>query len=157
VRIAGAVPPGTALDLACGAGRHAMWLAEQGWQVTAVDRSEAAIAELRRASGARGIPIDVHVADLERHEFEIGTAAWDLILISRYLQRDLFEPAKRGVKPGGVLIAMVLLEDPAQPQARFRARAGELRSYFPGWEILHWHELRAGSHPVAEIAARAPV
>ena len=133
--------PGRALDLACGFGRNALWLADQGWHVTAVDISTEAIAALR--SDPR---IEARVADLEQCEYSIAPESWDLILMCRYLQRDLFEPAKRGVVPGGIVLAIVLLGE-----GRFRANPGELRSHFGDWEILHYAE---GS--VAEIVARKP-
>jgi SAM-dependent methyltransferase len=150
VRFASGLRAGTALDLACGSGRHAVWLAKQGWTVTAVDVSSSAIAILQE----RDASVDTRVADLTRGEFTIEASAYDLVLISRYLQRDLFEPAKRGVKPGGVLIAIVLLENPAEEPGRFRAKPGELRSFFDGWEILHSYEGPSPDHWVAEIAAR---
>src|SRR5512132_4179511 len=87
--------PGRALDLACGSGRNAVWLADHGWRVTAVDRSPISIPA-----------VDSHVADLEKHEYAIEPAAWDLIVVSYYLQRDLFEPVKRGLKPGGVALVI---------------------------------------------------
>jgi tellurite methyltransferase len=150
VRVAGEMRPGRALDLACGSGRHAIWLAERGWSVTAVDRSASAIAMLKEHSPA----VDARVADLERGEHPIQPSESDLVLIILYLQRDLFAQAKLGVKPGGVLIATVLLENPAEPQARFRAKPGELRGYFEDWEILHYREGALRDHQVAEIAAQ---
>jgi tellurite methyltransferase len=151
VETASEMKPGRALDLACGAGRNALWLAEQGWSVTAVDGSPAAIELLRQ----RGPHLDAHTADLEKGEYVIEPSRWDLIVISYYLQRDLFEPAKLGVIPGGVLLAIVLLGE-----GRFSAAPGELRSYFCGWEILHDREGNPGDSPehwaVAEIVARRP-
>jgi tellurite methyltransferase len=151
IEIARRLKPGRALDLACGAGRNALWLAEHGWSVTAVDGSPAAIELVRE----RGPHIDAHTADLEKGEYAIEPAAWDLIVISYYLQRDLFEPAKRGVVPGGVLLAIVLLGE-----GRFSAAPGELRRYFSGWEILHDREGDPGGsaqhRAVAEIVARRP-
>ena len=91
VETASKLKPGRALDLACGTGRNAVWLAEHGWKVTAVDRSRAIDDSLRSAR---------HVADLEKHEFPIVEASWDLIAVSYYLQRDLFEPVKRGREAG---------------------------------------------------------
>ncbi len=125
VEAAQGLPPGDALDLACGGGRHAIWLAERGWRVTAVDGSAAGIEILRKRSD--GLSIHALVADLEKHEYSIAPAAWDLIVISLYLQKDLFEPAKLGVKPGGVLIAITLLG-----AGRHRLQAGELKNYFEG-------------------------
>ena len=139
--------PGKALDLACGTGRHAVWLAQQGWSVTAVDGSSPAIEMLRNQID--GLSIETRVADLEQHEYLIAPENWDLIVISLYLQRDLFEPAKLGVKPGGILIAITLLAD-TDPPRRYRALPGELKSYFAGWEILHYSE----EHSQARIAAR---
>jgi tellurite methyltransferase len=132
--------PGRALDLACGAGRDAVWLAENGWRVTAVDASRAGIEIVKR----RCVAVDARVADLEKHEFAIEAGAWDLILMCRYLQRDLFEEVKRGAAAGGVVIAIALMGS-----SRFSVAAGELRKQFDGWEILHSQE---GS--VAEVVAK---
>jgi tellurite methyltransferase len=142
--------PGRALDLACGSGRNAIWLAEHGWQVTAVDRSPMAIP------GA-----DTHVADLEKHEFTIVEGAWDLIVVSYYLQRDLFEPIKRGLRPGGVALAIVHIFEPGHEQSRFSLNPGELAIYFEGWEILHYREGQPNDpehrRAVAEIVATKPL
>jgi len=144
VETASKLKPGRALDLACGTGRHAIWLAEHGWQVTAVDRSPVAIPT-----------VDTHVADLEKHEFQIVEASWDLIVVCLYLQRDLFEPIKRGLRPGGVALVIVLLMEPGHEQSLFRVRPGELAKYFDGWEISHYYEGKSGDHhrAVAELVA----
>ena len=71
VRFASPYPAGHALDLACGVGRHAIWLAERGWKVTAVDYSNVAIDILRQRATEKGVTVDSRVADLERHEFVI--------------------------------------------------------------------------------------
>jgi hypothetical protein len=150
--------PGSVLDLACGAGRHALWFAARGWSVTAVDGSQAAIEILRRRALAGGLTLETRVADLEQGEFAIEPSSWDLILIWLYLQWDLVESAKLGVKPGGMLISSVRMQEPGeQPSAR-RARPGELETHFEGWEILHYAEKLAvdpgHNHTVAQIAAR---
>jgi tellurite methyltransferase len=152
VETASLLQPGRALDLACGTGRNALWLADRGWTVTALDRSAEAIAALQRIAC-----IDARVADLEKSEYAIEPAAWDLIIVTYYLQRDLFEPAKRGVKPGGALLSIVLLEDPGENPGRYRMKPGELAGYFRDWEILHSYEglpHDSSPHRVAEIAAR---
>src|SRR5512144_2581611 len=126
VEIASKLKPGRALDLACGTGRNAVWLAEHGWEVTAVDGSAAAIEVVRnRAPG-----VHARVADLEKHEFPIAEASWDLIVVCYYLQRDLFEPVKRGVKPGGVAVVIVHMFEPGHEQSRFSVEPGELAKYF---------------------------
>lgn len=149
---------GRALDLACGTGRNALWLAELCWRVTAVDGASSAIHVLRDRASRRHLEIDSRVADLERQEFEIAPAAWDLIAICYYLQRDLFAPSKRGVAPGGILLAIVHTAAPGEEPTSHRLRPGELKNYFDGWQILHYYEGSpfdaAHRRPVAEIAAR---
>jgi SAM-dependent methyltransferase len=75
--------PGRALDLACGAGRHAVWLAERGWQVTAVDFSEVALAEARRLAAVRGVDVEWIAADVLA--WEPPARAFELVLLL-YLQ-----------------------------------------------------------------------
>jgi tellurite methyltransferase len=159
-RIAGLLPPGRALDLACGTGRNAIWLAQRGWQVTAVDGAPAAVETVRRRAREGGVFVDAQVADLEKWEFSIAPASWELICISYYLQRDLFEPAKIGLVPGGVIVCLVHIPEGDEQPTGHRLGRGELAQYFSGWEILHhfegasrdpWHHRAA-----AEIAARRP-
>src|SRR5260370_31752768 len=92
--------PGRALALACGTGRHAIFLAEHGWNVTAVDSSPVAIEILQQRAGEAGVPVNVLVADLELGEFQIQLEAYDLVCVFYYLQRDLLPEIRAGVKPG---------------------------------------------------------
>jgi SAM-dependent methyltransferase len=128
--------PGRALDLACGTGRNAVWLAERGWAVTAVDGSPAAIEALR----ARDSRVHAQVADLEKGEFKIDESRWDLIAMCYYLQPDLIETSKRGVVTGGVVLVIVHITEPGEEPTKHRLRPGELARFFNGWEILHNHE-----------------
>src|SRR5882757_6745726 len=80
------LPPGQALDLAAGEGRNSVWLADQGWSVTAVDFSRVGLEKGRKLSAAHGVPdrqVDWVVADLS--DYEPARAAFDLVLIA-YLQ-----------------------------------------------------------------------
>ena len=160
-RTAAQLPPGRALDLACGTGRNALWLARQGWSVTAVDGAPTAIEILRRRAHEQGLAVDAKVADLERGEFQIESSAWDLICICYYLQRDLFEPAKSRLAPAGVLLAIVHIAAPGEQPTNHRLGPGELAEYFRSWEILHHYEGQpsdpAHLRPVAEIVVRRPL
>jgi SAM-dependent methyltransferase len=60
----GALQPGRALDLGCGEGRNAVWLAERGWQVTGVDFSEVALSKAERLAARSGVGVDWVLADL---------------------------------------------------------------------------------------------
>jgi SAM-dependent methyltransferase len=158
IQTASRLPAGRALDLASGSGRNAVWLAQHGWCVTAVDGASEAIAMLRREAAAGGLQIETHLADLERGEFQIEADAWDLVAICYYLQRSLFVPAKNGVAPDGILLAIVHITEAGEEPTSSRAQPGELKSFFEGWEILHYYEGRpndtAHRRSVAEIVAR---
>ena len=158
IETANRLRPGRALDLACGTGRNALWLAEHGWSVTAVDGSPAAIEILRHRASACAVNMDARIANLEKGEYQIEPSTWDLIVICYYLQRDLFEPAKQGLAAGGLLLAIAHVAEPGEEPTYKRLRPGELESYFQGWDILRRYEGKpndsAHGRPVAEIVAR---
>ena len=151
--------PGRCLDLACGVGRNALWLAEAGWQVTAVDGASAAIEVLNLRAAKAGLDIQTEVADLKAG-YEIVPQFWDLITICYYLQRDLLKPAANGVTPGGLLLVIAHLVENGEQANENRLWPGELRRYFSGWEILHDFEGRpndpAHKRFAAEIVVRRP-
>jgi tellurite methyltransferase len=148
--------PGRALDLACGTGRNALWLAEHGWNVTAVHVSPTAIEILRRR--ANGLRIEAQLADLEDPAFTIEPTSYDLVAMCYYFERRLIEPCKRGVVPGGVMVAIALLKEPGKELSTFRLQPGELRGYFADWEILHYRECTdSWQHKIAELVVRRPM
>jgi len=132
--------PAKALDLACGVGRNAIYLAEKGWQVTAVDRSSVGIEIAKQRAVEKAVEIDFRVADLEKGEFAIEENAYDLICDFYYLQRDLFAPMKTGVKAGGIIISTIHIYGDAEAAGEFTLKVGELREFFRDFEILHYHE-----------------
>ena len=144
------LPPGSALDLACGTGRHAVFLAEKGWRVTAIDYSRVGVEIARERAAAKGVPVDFRLADLEAGEFEIAPGAYDLICDFYYLQRDLFEAMKKGLKPGGVIVATIHIHGEGEKPGSFTLREGELREFFEGFEILHYHETPATDRDAGE-------
>lgn len=77
------LPAGRSIDLAAGEGRNAVWLAERGWDSTAVDFSDVALDKARRIAERRGVTITTEVVDLTRYEPEAG--AYDLVVVA-YLQ-----------------------------------------------------------------------
>ena len=157
VKTAASLRPGYALDLACGTGHNALWLALHGWRVTAVDGSATAIAILRSRAGRTGVTIDARVADLEKAEFTIEPAQYGLVTICYYFQRNLIEQCKQGLVPGGAMIAIALLIEPGKEHSTFRLQPGELRGHFADWDMLHYREgADAWEHKVAELVARRP-
>ena len=162
------VPPGRALDLACGVGRHAVWLAERGWQVDAVDGSRAAVRLLLANAARAGCRERVagHTADLEADppEFAIPTSAYDLIVDCCFLHRPLFSAIREGVRPGGLFVAALHFPAPGTGGGhRFVLREGELAEMVRAWrwDIRHCAERPGGPDAehglgVAEIIARRP-
>jgi SAM-dependent methyltransferase len=104
---AGAMAPGRALDLGCGEGRNAVWLAEQGWEVTAVDFSEVAIAKGREMAAVRGVQVSWLAGDLNSYEPQV--AGFDLV-IALYIHippeqlHAMLTKAAAAVCPGGTLL-----------------------------------------------------
>ncbi len=158
VETAANLSPGTAIDLACGAGRNALFLAGLGWTVTAVDGSPAAIEILKRRAKERGLVIGTEVADLTAPDFALPLHSFDLIVIAYYLQRSLFAKVEPALKPDGMVLAIVHTPEKGEPTDYKRAAPGELRRTFEGWKILHYYEgpSRDPAHrrPVAEIVAQ---
>jgi 2-polyprenyl-3-methyl-5-hydroxy-6-metoxy-1,4-benzoquinol methylase len=101
--------PGRALDLACGAGRNAVWLAERGWQVTGVDFADVAIENARRLAAERAAEVEWVEADVV--EWEPPEGAFDLVVIL-YLhvpadeRRLVHGRAAAAVAPGGTLLVV---------------------------------------------------
>ncbi len=138
VSTAGELPPGRALDIACGTGRHSLYLARLGWRVTAVDGSQVAVAGLRREAARLGLDIDARAEDIEAGQFVIEPDAYDLVCDFFYLDRRLFPQIRAGVKPGGLFVGILHRFDGTP--GRYLLESGELREAFAGWKILYYSE-----------------
>jgi SAM-dependent methyltransferase len=101
--------PGRALDLACGEGRNAVWLAEQGWRTLGVDFSTVAIEKARQLARARQVEADWEVADLSSYAPSPG--AFDLVALF-YLQvpaaqrSPILARAAAALADGGTLLVV---------------------------------------------------
>ncbi len=142
------VPPGRALDVAAGLGRHALFLARCGWIVDAVDISFEGLKVLHRRAEEANLRINLIQADLD--QFVCRAASYDLVVQTFFLKRRLLPRLQRWVRPGGLLyIETHLLGQDAPGGGRYALRPGELGRRFRGWEILAHDE---GAH--AEGARR---
>jgi SAM-dependent methyltransferase len=101
--------PGRALDLACGEGRNAVWLAERGWRTTGVDFSDVALAKAERLAASRGVEVEWVLADVLEHEPERG--AFELVAVL-YLQlpheqlAEVLHTSIGALAPGGALVVL---------------------------------------------------
>jgi len=154
-------PPaaGPVLDLACGSGRAAVWLAERGFHVTGVDRQAEALGYGERLAASRGVHcefINRDLRDLDR----VPRGPWAVVLVFRYLHRPLLARLTALLKPGGVALIRTFRHQPGfggPPSRRHRLEAGELPQYFPPdlFEVLiHEENLDPDGRPAAGIVAR---
>ena len=149
-----------ALDVACGSGRHALWLAEQGYRVTAIDRDADALRELSEEALRRGLSIATGLADLERGSDVFPAEVVDVIVVVHYLHRPLVPQLLTALRPGGVLVyetfttAQAARGKPTNPD--FLLRPGELRDLVGSLDVLAWREGEFEGRDVASVVAQKP-
>ena len=136
------IPRGLALDVAAGKGRNAIFLAELGFNVVAIDISKIALAEARRRAEEKSLVITWHQADLE--QTELPTATYNLIVNFNFLQRSLLPQFRRALKPQGYLIFDSYLIDqqaigrPKNPA--YLLNHNELLDHFRNFRVLCYRE-----------------
>lgn len=139
------LPRGRALDVACGAGRNALYLAGNGFAVTAVDISPVALERGRHAAVERALDVEWRQADLDQApERSLPEGRFDVIVWVRYVQRALMPRLIERLRPGGTLVCEqhlatdAAVAGPTSPE--FRLAAGELERSAHGLTVLHSYE-----------------
>jgi tellurite methyltransferase len=145
-----------ALDLAMGTGRHARALAQAGFRTFGVDISFDAVRSARASLVPDERTIAAWVADLR--QYPLPRSRFDVIVVTRYLQRDLFGAISEALAPGGVLIYETFTtrqrmyeRGPTSPDHLLEP--GELRRAFDALDVLFYEEVSA-PEAVARIAGR---
>ncbi len=150
-----------ALDVACGDGRNAAYLARLGFAVDAVDVSDVAVQAIQVAAADLGLA--VHARRMDLAEVGLPAEAYDVIVQTYFLERGLFRALEEALAPGGILIAETFVRaDPAElggrVDPRFLLEPGELAATFTGLRVLRYQEhvsKRSGrQRAVASLAAR---
>jgi tellurite methyltransferase len=147
---------GSALDLAGGAGRHAIWLAKQGWDVTLIDVSDTGIELARQNAGLLVSHLHLVLDDLT--QFRASQTQFDVVMGFFYLEREIFPEIVKAVRQGGVLLYKTYTTDqlklPGGPKdASHLLAPGELLRLVSGMRVLHYCETVA-EKATAEIVAR---
>lgn len=149
---------GRALDLAAGLGRHALWLAHRGWQVSAVDISEVATEKLGQAASKLDNKIHLHTMDAAKYEF--GLARFDLIVLFYHLDRALFPKIVSALNPGGWFICKMPLhwapESKSEKANLNLLGRNEILSLVRGLHVLDHCERPVRDRGVVELVGRRP-
>jgi tellurite methyltransferase len=151
--------PGRALDVACGGGRNAFFLAELGFEVDALDISDVAVDRVRSIAAARGAPVTAHRVDLANGA-AFPRVPYDVVIDFFYLERPLFDAIASALAPRGLLVFQTFLGG-RRVGPDFGLEPDELRHAFTGLglEIVHYDEVeigddRSGRRKVARLTAR---
>ncbi|MBI1738237.1 MAG: class I SAM-dependent methyltransferase [Acidobacteria bacterium] len=168
------LPRGRALDLASGEGRNAVYLARQGYQVFAVERSRVGLEKTEALARESGVgcrwvtqltaahrheaPLALVEADLE--SFTLPAEQFDVVLCFKFLQRPLLPLLHRALRRRGMLVyethtleQLKFASGPRNPE--FLLQPGELRAAFSAMEILFYSELCAAKGMASLLARKA--
>ena len=149
---------GRTLDVAGGAGRNAIWLAQRGLDVTIADVSPRGLELACERARVLGVGVTPLCTDLEDGPFPAGP--WDLILCVCYLWRPLYAVYPQALSLGGLLVVIQPtkknLERHPKPPAGFLLNDGELPSLVGGLEIVHYQEgwQADGRHDAVAVAKK---
>ena len=147
---------GTALDLAGGIGRHALWLAKKNWQVTVVDISDVAIRKLEQKAQQLGLTLELLAFDAKEYPFK--PACFDLIVMFYHFDRDICPRVLSTLKPGGILICKSSLSwgsyEGAAPVSIKPLMRGEILSMLPSLQVMHHQERPVRDRGVVEYVGK---
>jgi SAM-dependent methyltransferase len=143
-----------ALDLACGAGRNTLLLAEHGWRVLGVDVSPVALQIARGEARRRGVVVDLLATDIR--DRLLPAAHFDLVCVFRFLDRSLCPSILATLRLGGILIYETFTVAQRNYEGGPRSddmllQAGELPRLFATLKILEYNEgvVEEGGRPRA--------
>ncbi len=138
------LPKGKALDIAAGEGRNAVFLAQQGFEVDAVDISQKGLKKAQKLAREKGVKISTFIIDLD--QYPIGKEQYDLIANFYFLKRRFVSRIKKGLKKGGkVIFETYLLEHRTlgtggPKQAKYFLKPNELLGLFKDFRVLFYRE-----------------
>lgn len=160
---ASSLSAGKALDLACGLGHNAIWLAQHGWQVDAVDISPVGL-ELAKRLADQGLCRSINWIAADLDSYEVTAASCDLAIVFRFLDRvrlpALIDDALR---PGGILIyetfasGQLARSDSHLKNPQFALQPNELPALFPRFAVMSYEEVDLADRSVARLVARKPM
>jgi len=151
------LPKGKALDLAMGEGRNGVFLATQGFDVLGLDISPVGLSKAHLLAKHHNVQIETQLVDLESYQLEKN--AYDLILCTYYMQRDLFDQIKESIKPGGVILIETYNIDYlryASFSKKYLLEHNELLKIFKDFKIIRYQAYDDGKEAYSSIIAQKP-
>ncbi len=150
--------PCCALDLAMGEGRHAVLLAQAGFQTFGVDRSLNRLLTARRFGRDQQVSFVQWAADLDT--YPLPAERFDLLCCTRFLLRARWDDLKRTVKPGGVVMYETFTSEQSAlgrgpSSSDHLLQPGELKAAFSDWDVLFSEEVDSPA-ALARLVARKP-
>ena len=144
----GEIRRGRALDLACGLGGNALYLAGEGFSVDAFDWSFEALRRLSAAARASARPVHAVACDLGR--FPLPPGRYDLVVSVRFLDRSLWPSMVAALKPGGALVFETFtrryLEKRPDFPREYCLEEGELKAFSPTLRVARYQERPQETH-----------
>jgi len=133
---------GRALDLACGRGANALWLAERGWEVHAWDFSPVAVERLEAEAKRRGLAVEGQVRDVVARPPE--REVFDLVFVGHFLERSLAPALVEALRPGGLLFYQTFVREVNRGRGpggdHWRLAPNELLRLFAGLRVHYYRE-----------------
>jgi len=152
------LPKGKVVDLAMGEGRNAVYLAGKGFQVLGLDISPKGLEKAQKLAAEKKVTIETNAVDLEQYQLE--REAFDVVLVSYYLQRDLVPQIKAALKSGGMVVIETYNLDYLKYNPRFRREwaleKNELLDWFKDYKILRYQAVDDGKEAYSSIIAQKP-
>lgn len=162
--------PGFALDVGCGQGRNALYIARKGWKVDAVDSNAQVINDLAEQVSRYGLDIHPKVADVTSFTF---VKTYDAILCMMLLHfltkaewQSLIAQMKAHTSPGGIHVLAVFNDNNPAGTRPYLFRPNELKSCYSDWDILTYHNNESSSilvngaqraYYVTRLVAKRPI
>nr|WP_274609509.1 methyltransferase domain-containing protein [Mesobacillus boroniphilus] len=133
-----------AIDFASGLGGNSIYLAELGYDITAIDISDVAINYVRNQAANRKLRITAKVADLTKERSDLTSRKYDLAVMTYYLDRSLFPLIKQAINTDGYLFFETFYKNGSAGNQhvsnQYKLESNELLKEFREWKILYFEE-----------------
>jgi len=151
------LPKGRALDLAMGEGRNGVYMATQGFDVLGLDISPVGLNKAHQLAEHHKVKIETRVVDLENYQLEKN--AYDVIICTYYMQRNLFDQMKESLKPGGMALVETYNIDYlryARFSRKYLLENNELLKIFKDFKIIRYQAYDVGKEAYSSIIVQKP-